>query len=160
MIARSTGKYHEKTKRPLIAWSTEKWSNDRLKHRTISRENEASTKQSSIRYLNKTSSGYPKYENTEREYNNGISQINADFTKQRSTSSNRFNNQMYQKNFQRRHTNLHRPYSWLNHLYLVTQITRSWMKNLMYQTKPCISYTPLTADSLNQQALFYTIPAC
>ena len=73
-------------------------SNDRLKPSKISWKNEAATKQPSINYLNKTSSGYPKYEK-----------------------------------FKIMNEKLDEP-----------------NKN--------ISYAPLTADSLNEQTLFYTIP--
>ena len=47
-----------------------KHHNDCSKHRKISRKYEPSTKQPSINYLNKTSSGYPKFE----KYGEGIQQ--------------------------------------------------------------------------------------
>ena len=87
--------------------------------------------------------------NTEREYNNGISQINTDFIRQRSTSSNRFNNQI----------TAHEPQnSQLVKTFISCESNNKIMDEKLDEPNKNISYTRLTADSLNEETLFYTIP--
>ena len=91
-----------------------------------------------------------------REYNNGISQMYTDFTRQRSTLSNRFNNLIYQHNFKRRHTNSQT--SQLVKSSISCESNNKIMNEKLDEPNKNISYTPLTVDSLNEQTIFYTIP--
>ena len=78
-----------------------------------------------------------------REYNNGISQMYTDFTRQRSTLSNRFNNLIYQHNFKRRHTNSQT--SQLVKSSISCESNNKIMNEKLDEPNKNISYTPLTA---------------